>query len=402
MNNWKKPFLSLLLSAGLLSTALPVAAAPHHPAVKVDNETVDYAAGEPILENGVTLVPLKHTLEALDAQLTYAQNDTVHAVIGGAAVTLNSKLTVIDGVTYVPVRDIGDAAGYEVRWDAQSRTVLLLSKETGETAGRGFMWEVKNGDATVYLVGSMHIADDSFYPLRSEYEQAFAEADYLGVEVDISKAPDAETEKLIADMGSYQDGTTLKDHISPATYAKIGELLKESGLEPNALDAYKPWVVETTIGMLNAAQSGYDSEIGIDLYFIEQAKEIGMPVIELESLESQLMMFDGFSAELQERTLNTTLDSIGVMDSGVDAMAEMWKSGDEAALLELTNSAAGEPEYYKGLLVDRNIEMADKIDGYLKNAAGENYFVVVGAAHYLGEHGIIKLLQDKGYTVVRK
>ncbi|HER2167769.1 TPA: TraB/GumN family protein, partial [Streptococcus pyogenes] len=88
----------------------------------------------------------------------------------------------------------GDATGYEVRWDAAARTVLLVSKgaetETVQTGGRGFMWEVESNGNTVYLVGSMHIADESFYPLRKEFEEAFAEADYLGVEIDISKAAD--------------------------------------------------------------------------------------------------------------------------------------------------------------------------------------------------------------------
>ena len=54
------------------------------------------------------------------------------------------------------------------------------------------------------------------------------------------------------------------------------------------------------------------------------------------------------------------------------------------------------------MLIDRNIGMADKIDGYLKNGKNEEYFIVVGSAHYLGEHGIVKSPQDKGYTVVRK
>ena len=39
--------------------------------------------------------------------------------------------------------------------------------------------------------------------------------------------------------------------------------------------------------------------------------------------------------------------------------------------------------------------MAEKIEGYLKGK--EEVFVVVGAAHLIGEKGILKLLGDKGY-----
>ncbi|WIV19643.1 TraB/GumN family protein [Paenibacillus polygoni] len=401
MNHWKKSLLSLIISAGMLASAAPVLAAPQQPVLKINDQKVEFATSTPIVDQGTTMVPLRTTLEALNVKLSHVQDGTIQAVVDGKQITLKSKTKLINGVTYVPIRTVGEAAGYEVRWDKKSGTVLLVSKTTGEAA-RGFMWEVENNGNTVYLVGSMHIADDSFYPLRSEYEEAFAEADYLGVEIDISKAVDEEQQKLIANMGMYQDGTTLKDHVSKETYVKLEEILKQNGMEKNALDAYKPWVVETTISTLKTMTAGYEAAAGIDLYFIQKAMERKIPVLELESYESQLGMFDDFSKELQERNLKTALDNFDALNDSVDQMADMWKSGNDEMLLEFTNSMAVEPEFYKAMLVDRNIGMADKIDGYLKSDKKEEYFIVVGAGHYLGEHGVIKLLQDKGYTVVRK
>ena len=401
MKSWKRTLLSLMISAGMLATAAPAMAAPLQPELKVNNKTIDFATSAPIVDQGTTLVPLRTTLEALNVKLTDVENGTIHAVAGDQKITLSSKTKQVNGVTYVPVRTIGEAAGYTVYWDPATRTVFLLSKETKE-AGRGFMWEVQNNGNTVYLVGSMHIADDSFYPLRPEFEQAFAEADYLGVEIDLSKAADEEQQNMIMKLGMYQDGTTLKDHVSKDTYAKVGDILEQNGMKRDALDAFKPWVVETTISSLKSVMAGYEATEGIDLYFIQKALERKIPIVELESYESQLSMFDQFSKELQEKNLNAALDNFDILDDGVDQMADMWKKGDEKALLELTNSMAGDAEYNKAMLIDRNIGMADKIDGYLKSDKKAEYFIVVGAAHYLGEHGVIKLLEDKGYTVVRK
>lgn len=405
MKNWKRMLLSLTISVGLLASAVPAMAAPQETSVKVNDQTVEYTVGVPMNNKGTTLVPLRSTLEAMDVKLTTATDDTITAVVDGKTITLKSKLTRINGVTYAPIRIVGDAAGYEVNWDAKTRTVLLVSKgaETAvQTGGRGFMWEVESNGNTVYLVGSMHIADDSFYPLRKEFEEAFAEADYLGVEIDISKAADEAQQKLILDLGSYQDGTTLKDHVSSETYTKLGDILKKNGLEPNALDAFKPWVAESTLASLKSTTAGYEASAGVDLYFIQKAIESKLPIIELESYESQLGMFNDFSKELQEETLKATLDNFDVLDDSVNQMAEMWKTGNDEQLLELTNSFSDNEEYNKAMLIDRNIGMADKIDGYLKSDKKEEYFIVVGAAHYLGEHGIVKLLEDKGYTVERK
>ncbi|WP_154896626.1 TraB/GumN family protein [Paenibacillus illinoisensis] len=405
MKNWKRMLLSLTISVGLLASAAPAMAAPQETSVKVNDQAVEYTVGAPMNNKGTTLVPLRSTLEAMDVKLTTATDDTITAVVDGKTITLKSKLTRINGVTYAPIRIVGDAAGYEVNWDAKTRTVLLKSKgaETAaQTGGRGFMWEVESNGNTVYLVGSMHIADDSFYPLREEFEEAFAEADYLGVEIDISKAADEAQQKLILDLGSYQDGTTLKDHVSSETYTKLGDILKKNGLEPNALDAFKPWVAESTLASLKSATAGYEASAGVDLYFIQKAIESKLPIIELESYESQLGMFNDFSKELQEETLKATLDNFDVLDDSVNQMAEMWKTGNDEQLLDLTNNFSDNEEYNKAMLIDRNIGMADKIDGYLKSDKKEEYFIVVGAAHYLGEHGIVKLLEDKGYTVERK
>ncbi|PAD75470.1 MULTISPECIES: TraB/GumN family protein [Paenibacillus] len=402
MKKWTRVLLSVMISAGLLATATPVMAGPAQPDIKVNDQQVEYAGGAPLIEKGTTYVPLRSTLQALDGQLTSAKDGIIQAVVNGQTITLKSSLKVINGVTYAPIRVVGDAAGYEVRWDASSRTVVLFSKEAAETGARGFLWQVEHDGNTVYLVGSMHVADDSFYPLRAEFEEAFAEADYLGVEIDLTKAEDEQQQRLMLEKGMYTDGTTLKDHISADTYAKLGEALEKFGLEPNALDIFKPWVAEVMISNLQMTVSGYDATAGIDLYFSQKAIERNIPILELESYESQLGMLSGFSLELQEKNLNTILEHFELLDQEIHQMAEMWKTGNEEQLLELTGSMEEEPEYHQAMLVDRNIEMAEKIDGYLKNGNNEEYFIVVGAAHYLGDYGIIKLLEDKGYTVVRK
>ena len=56
---------------------------------------------------------------------------------------------------------------------------------------KAFFWQVtsgqpESGQTTVYLMGSIHFADQSFYPLRSEIEQAFDRSDYLAVELDVN------------------------------------------------------------------------------------------------------------------------------------------------------------------------------------------------------------------------
>ncbi|MFD1134735.1 TraB/GumN family protein [Paenibacillus urinalis] len=394
----KSSTIALFLSASMLVLpVVPAAAAAPDTDIEVNGHEIDFTSRLPLIEKGITYAPQGDLLKALNA--TFVQSDksgTITVLVDNEQITVNAKTKIVNGTTYVPVRVVSEQIGYKVEWDPATRTIILT------TGGKGFLWEVSNGDNTVYLVGSMHIADDSFYPLDPSYDIAFEDSEYLGVEIDLTQAQDETMQKMMLDLGMYQDGTTLKDHISSETYEELGEILVENGLEKDALDGYKPWVVEITMSQLKSMEAGYQGEIGIDLHFLQKAIERKMPIIELETYQSQLELLSGFSGELQETNLKSVLDNFHLVDDSVDQMAEMWKLGDEEALLEITNSMKTNEEYYKGMLVDRNLKMADKIEGYLTAEDEADYFIVVGAAHYAGEDGIVKLLQDRGYTVTRK
>ncbi|KOR75963.1 hypothetical protein AM231_25210 [Paenibacillus solani] len=271
-----------------------------------------------------------------------------------------------------------------------------------QEGARGFMWEVSHNGTRVYLVGSVHVTDGNFYPLHSKYEKAFAEADYLGVEVDVTKAPDKEQQKIMKDMMKYKDGTTLKEHVSKETYAKVEDFLIKNGLKSNAYDTLKPWWVDGDISRM-ALEAGDNTEKGVDLYFLQKAHERKVSVIELETHASQMGVLASLSKELQEKSLTATLDKYnsGFINDEVDELLDTWKKGDDQALLKM-HDIVTDSEFHKAMHTDRNIAMVDKIEGYLNSNKEEVYFIVVGALHYPGEHGIVKLLQDKGYTVVRK
>jgi uncharacterized protein YbaP (TraB family) len=156
------------------------------------------------------------------------------------------------------------------------------------------------------------------------------------------------------------------------------------------------------VDYLKAMQSGYDGNIGIDMHFLTQAIERKVPIVELESIEFQLDMLDGFSPELQEEMLVSSIENYYETESGMEELSGMWVSGDEEKLLAITNETGEHEELNKAMLTDRNIPMAEKIDGYLKGKEAATYFVVVGAAHMLGEDGIVPLLEKKGYKVTRQ
>ncbi|REK74739.1 TraB/GumN family protein [Paenibacillus paeoniae] len=385
--------------------------------VWINDDEVQFGANAPVVVNGTTLVPVRAVLESLGYALAWDEDEQVVVAekygfsiavqignpvggVNGASKELAIAPQILKGSTYVPIAFISEAIGYELKWDAASRTVLL-SKE----ASKGYLWKVEKDGAEVYLMGSIHVGDPNLYPLRDEVEQAFDDADHLVVEVDITKAGEESVQKEIAAIQVYSDGSTLKDHVSGDTYARVQSFLEEIGLESNAYDTYKPWSVNLDMTNYAAAVAGYQGGIGIDMYYLNRALATEKPILELESFTSQLGLFDSFSKELQESQLNETLDGIfGVKETTeptINALADLWIQGDDKGLEALVSEIQKQEEFYEKLIKKRHTGMLEKIEGYLNNEKKESYFVVAGYLHMLGKDGLVTLLQEKGYTVTR-
>ncbi|MBC2632262.1 polysaccharide biosynthesis protein GumN, partial [Salmonella enterica subsp. enterica serovar Enteritidis] len=103
MKNWHQKMLSLVLAAGLLATASPaMAATSTQPlTVKVNDQKIQYSKGiAPTVQQKVTLVPLRSTLQAMNIQLSKVSKDSITVVANGKSVTVNSKLFKINGTAY--------------------------------------------------------------------------------------------------------------------------------------------------------------------------------------------------------------------------------------------------------------------------------------------------------------
>ena len=80
-------------------------------------------------------------------------------------------------------------------------------------------------------------------------------------------------------------------------------------------------------------------------------------------------------------------------------MVGLWKSGDREGLNEHTNTTMKEeyPDLYQSLLVDRNNNWMPLIKTLFDSE--EKEFVLVGAAHLVGEDGLLTQLEKLGCKV---
>jgi hypothetical protein len=164
----------------------------------------------------------------------------------------------------------------------------------------------------------------------------------------------------------------------------------------------KPWLVSLSLTSLALQRFGFDEELGIDRHFMALANKEGKPIVQLETFEQQLNFLNGFSDAEQEKMLEDTFEDLEKGRDFLSNTLEAWRTGDVQKIDKLLNedfrtSSKTDQHMYKVLITDRNATMADKLDRLFHR--GGKYFVVLGAAHFVGDDGIVALLKAKGYRV---
>jgi uncharacterized protein YbaP (TraB family) len=276
--------------------------------------------------------------------------------------------------------------------------VLAQSAPAPETKPRKLpMWKAASPTATVYMLGSIHVGDASMYPMPAAVETAFAESKVLAVEINLKNVDQSKAMKLVQDNGLYTGDDALSHHISKETAAALADFCSKNGFPPAAFDKLRPWVAAVTVIAVAWKQAGEDPALGVDQHFLDESKT-PQRIDEFETPELQMAILSGLSDAQQQDMLTQTLMHADKVQESLKKMQNAWKAGDSEALLSFLNDEEDmPPAVKKKLLDDRNVAMADRIDGYLKGK--EPCFVVVGAAHLLGDKGVVSLLQSKGYKV---
>jgi len=272
-----------------------------------------------------------------------------------------------------------------------------------DAAERCFLWRATSDSNTVYLLGSVHVGTDEFYPLPKEIQDAFAAAKYLVVESDPEKTPLATRQKLATENCTYKDEDRLSQHLSKETLELYDAHAAKNGLPAASEQKTRAWMLAGAILNAEAQKLGYKNERGIDRYFLGEARG-KKEIIGLETTEALINMLSSFPDELDDLRLRIAIAELGELKEHLARAVGAWKNGDTKTLEEelTTKPLARHPELaavFVKLRDERNVRMAEKIDGYLKEKDG--YFVVVGAAHLIGEKSVLKLLENKNYKIAQ-
>ena len=276
---------------------------------------------------------------------------------------------------------------------------LLVVKSASSHDRKNFLWRIRSGGTTVYLLGSIHFLKKDIYPLDDTIERTYESSDTLVVEANINEIGKLDLNKFAA-CAFYQGDDHVEKHVAPETYRSIKKESEVMGIPWELSRRQKPWFLALSLQVTELTKLGYDPRHGVDSHFLEKAQG-KKKILELESLEEQIDLLSGFSDREQELFLLHTLKNLRSMDSQVESLVQAWSSGDADTLGSTLAGSSFQDEkvapIFEKLFQERSLKMCSRIESYLSSAGV--YFVIVGAGHLVGKGGIIELIKAKGYVV---
>ncbi len=263
------------------------------------------------------------------------------------------------------------------------------------------LWELHGKHNTVYLMGSIHVLRQSDYPLAPAMLEAYANSKAVIMEVNLEEISSAQVQTEMLASAMLPDNETLPDVLGKPRYGRADALAHEVGVDLSMFDQFAPWFVAEAISQLQLSQLGFQPEAGVEMYFIQRARNDGKSVTGLETVHDQIALFESMSMDTQADYLLSSLEQAHDLPTEVDSMVRAWRNGDTQWFDKQMKSELGnDPRLYQAVLGGRNRKWLPKIEALLNE--DRNYLVIVGTGHLVGQGSVLELLAKDGIAATQR
>jgi uncharacterized protein YbaP (TraB family) len=194
------------------------------------------------------------------------------------------------------------------------------------------------------------------------------------------------------------DDRTLSDLMGADAYQQAVTAAEAVGIPLEMLSKTEPWYAAMTIEIMMLGRIGFNPALGIEMNMLNKATSDGKPIEGFETIEEQIQFLDGMSLQAQRDMFLSTLTESAELSELMDGLIEAWHRGDVDFLQSgMLDDIEKHPELNKALVTDRNARWVDRIEDLLDDE--DDYLIIVGALHLIGENGVPELLSSKGRKV---
>ncbi|PJI84624.1 hypothetical protein BC777_3685 [Yoonia maricola] len=278
----------------------------------------------------------------------------------------------------------------------------------------GLIWTATKDDATITAVGTMHIYDPRLDALRAELADTIAGADLVMLEA--TPEEEALLQQLITTDPSrlfIVEGPTLPELVDEDTWQLIAAAATERGIPSFMAAKMQPWYLSLTLAVPSCAMSDMMQGMrGLDHMIIEDAQAAGVPMQAVEPYTTLFDLFDDDSFDEQIDMLRVSMLVPELQEQMFVAMLDRYFAEDVGRLWEMSRIAMTDvpdlapaeanamfDEMEESLLITRNRNWIPVITEAATRH--DDIIVAVGAGHLIGNDGVLQLLENEGWAIVR-
>ena len=280
-------------------------------------------------------------------------------------------------------------------------TAFSCATALADTGGHPVtMWMAEGATNRVYLLGSVHLLRKQDHPLPDVIDTAYDDAETLFMELDMDDLDPLAMQATVNRLGLLGEDESLESVLGEDLYAEAESIAADLDIPLTMLERTEPWYAAITVEQLALSRIGFNPLYGVEMHLLQKAARDGKPIHGFESVDEQLAFLDGLSIEAQRELLMQTLAESKGIGEIMDELIAAWRTGDIAYMENtLLTDVANYPELYETIVADRNRSWVDTIDKLLDES--DDYLIIVGALHLVGDDGVPTLLQRRGYTVTQ-
>lgn len=251
---------------------------------------------------------------------------------------------------------------------------------------------------TSWLFGTYHLVKSSYLNGVPEVVQAFNKAKAVAVELVL----DSSKTVAAASMGLLKNKTLSVLLDKPFSDSLDKELRTTLGIGIEQINQLKPINVALTLSMvylITNTKSPLQKYSGsmLDVFFAEKGKLAGKTITEFETIDEQMnVLFNSVSNEEQVNQLKYFLRNKSDMINQGNELIENWFKHDLEKMYSVSEKGMAVFGNQNDFLNNRNNKWMKMLPSLLKK---ESQFIAVGALHLAGPTGLVKQLQDLGYTL---
>ncbi len=239
-----------------------------------------------------------------------------------------------------------------------------------------------------YVFGTIHLRDKRVYFRLEEVKDYIDKSDIFIAEYPLDDAGSGD----IMEVLQLPEGKHLRSYIPTKKYEKLNKAIYKSfGIDLERLGFFRPMVIEN---MLTESMFENDYEFPMDIILWNYAKDRGKITIGAETTKSQTKIMRRFPLKQQLKSLLDIGKNTKKYRRKIKKLIGLYEKQEVRELHKKTIKSLGK---MKDVLVHkRNENIVETFDTY---AIEKKVFLAVGAGHFFGGKGILKLLKSKGYKV---